>query len=181
MYMSDIETFEFTKHYAVKSDAVDQAWYDERDGTLAVDLHDVIYLYEKVPVNFAETITAVSSVGREWLPALKKTYGPSTDIGYLWELDFVAAEVPVATVGTPKALNEPAQNEHQPYLSLVSETPVGNKTNSYYVHFDVAGVEKQYQIGGVTSVDEAVSEFNNLVDMLGTPDIALKGVFVEFE
>lgn len=167
---------EYTHYSNRRSDAVSHAYYNQNTGELVLNLGGNLYQYKNVPLAMWESYNLVPSVGRDWLPNLKKQYGPSSYIGQYYWLNAKMVDVAkTEAVGTPKSLVD----KTQPYLSLVSETP-DNVNRPHTVHFDVNGNAKEYTLTDVSSVEDAVQALADISEALGV-DIKVKGVFVNFE
>lgn len=186
-------TFAATHSTDVVSKAVDAVSYNENTQELVLDWAGALYKYSGVPLETYKKVVAGTykngltdaSVGRA-AQRVKKDFGPGDYLGQFGQVQFVKdttkATFPLAAQPSTLATKAPAtQSTPAPTFSL-SPSNVGSEKASatYTVDWLVGGDAYEYTPEDVNSVDEAVKAVRTAAEALGL-DIAVKGVYVEFE
>jgi hypothetical protein len=175
---------EYTREANVDSSAVDGVYYNENDRTVAVILHGEVYRYSGVPLEFYNHLGRVNSVGREWLPQLKRTYGPGERLGseYAVYFDDVTpwrAPKPAEPVKAGQVVGQSGSTGSStgPHISLTVAAPA--LSNRVSVSFEVNGQTKVHE-SRANDVLEAVKNVTELLNLAGV-DGKVKAATVYFD
>jgi hypothetical protein len=183
----------------IDSSAVDAAYYNVNDKTLAIitQTSDTVYRYTGVPSWVWSAFKEARSKGTYFATRIKRDYGPSTVLGYEDDIVFYdnnkvasvtplrtggyvsltpAPAQPTAAAGTPKGLSDPATSSS---VSAFGGNAVGVRKATTTVYFESNG-DKSVDFDDQSTVDEALAEFNRITSMLGM-DAVVKAVTVHFE
>lgn len=192
------ETLKYTRKASPDSEAVDQAWYDDEDHNLYLELHGTVYKYANVPAHAYEDLVSASSAGQFYQRSIRPYYGPAVNLGssrYLTKVTRLGLRTnePVKSVFTYQV--EQVQDtkvqasgtskqvaDGNVYLSLKKVAPaVPSGGYDHHFTFTVAGVEgvKTHSVKA-EGMDQAIEQLFALGKTFNQ-DITLKSVTVNFD
>jgi len=186
------------------SEAIDSLYYNDKTKELLVGAASSgeAYVYTGVPRHVYVAFKEAVSKGFFWNKIVKRQYGPSKDVGWTDEVDFVEYGRHLAAAGTPKGLTTNEQTKTSTNVlafPLKSEPTVasaavhtGDPSKAVEVQFDDAiGTTVVFSMGGDDktvdfddkyTVRDAVAEVSRIADMLGIgSNLVIKAVTVRFE
>lgn len=186
----------FTDSFESDSSAVDAAYYNQKDRTLVVDLHNSLYKYEGVGQYTWDNFKNATSKGRYYIGTIKPNYGPSEFLGFEHEADYDEVEntyeaADFGPVGTPKNLTyaenavvdgvSAASTRTDNYLSLTPASnaeaaPEGYRTG---VTFETPHGTKKHEVFATSALD-ARFKVEELASVLGVT-VTVKEATVYFE
>lgn len=189
-----MSTFEYTRELDTQvSGLVDEAYYNENTGDLAVDLNDKVYVYKSVPADVADLFEDANSAGEFYNDHIKRQYGPGSRLGFWTTVKYVEVpaepkEAPVYATGGPVTVGKVAESvltthEADRMFSLKPFTAVEveGTEREYSVTFKVDGLDgrRTYRTKA-NSLDEAVGNVLDIGKMLNLTFV-VREVTVSFE
>jgi hypothetical protein len=177
----------YTDHFVPDSEAVDAAYYNADDQTLAVVLDGgSTYLYENFPPHVWQNFRSASSKGRFYALTVKSGYGPGEYLGYNADDDFEQDDSPVVSANDLRVkqgltITPGLVDKRYPLYSVPAPAEVAPETFRHEVKFVVEGGNKvsSYNVDAV-SVDGAVEALSEATLALGL-NVDVKEVTVYFE
>lgn len=176
------ETFEYTDTYDVNSSVIYGIYFNTNTNEVALDIKDMMYIYNNVPKNAIEDLADSDSPGKAY-HKFAEQYGPGKAVGEYDENQLVKIDeskiVPVVpSVGTTVITGSSGSGMISTTGNLNSTTINFVQPRNFEVSFKIGDSTEIYkQTFNVVSYTEAIRQAKELGLMLGVK-IRVQGVYI---